>query len=674
MESDLFFKLTRERNLFHPTSRKFDAAGWSAAVSALEKPSKRDLELTYAAIFYGTEITRLRQTYEPQLFCGMARRSALLLSVAIANYNYVIVRDKANKQAKESARRAGGVHLSVISRQRVASIYPGNEASPDSIVATIVDTLPHCLERLRALDERAKDSGKYWNIGARLFSILSVEHSLRDLWQQVLWEGWAVSKETVGFRHVPTDQPLATLWNVWIWRQQMISGQGAMLDSINEQALASSGQFIEPFLKRTVVGIGGKSADTRAFRYGSLSGRDPGQAWHATEDTALRECYLAPFLETPLPRLPEKLSCLDLQRIWCVLRDCATVLLRKRGEKITDLASVERHALLISRRQLEKAIASCAALSLEQVIAALDFLTCDPTDLSSLFVRGLWAKPIISAEKGENVCLVFPAIAIGSPIRRVEAWLDRGGLSDALAGVRRGLKYEEWVRRTLAVSISANVNLPNARCAIKSIDSGETVGEQIDLIIRLGHLLIVGEVKCLLAPIESIENYNYLRKLRDAGEQASRKAAWIAQHPGRTAEALDISEDVVKGLLPLPIVVVNQSSGFGLKVSGARVVDFHFLNLYLADNHYVAGAAFRQSDRSAMLRNEQLYSDEKEAASEFDKIMSNPPPLKRFLEAIEWTDNQFPLSDGSNLNVANCHLKQQVDEIDANMMQYLARK
>jgi hypothetical protein len=198
IESELFQRV-KARSLPHPTARKFDPLMWKTAASALQAPLERDKQLVEAAIFFGREIASLRARFEEKLLPGLDRRSALLLSIAMANYNYVILGEKAYKKVREDARAIGAVHLGLAGRQTIPTAYPGNQSSPDAAVGIIVDVLPHCLERAIMLPDAGKVDVNFWEMGARLFGIMSVEHSLRDLWHQVLWDGWAFGWRPINY-------------------------------------------------------------------------------------------------------------------------------------------------------------------------------------------------------------------------------------------------------------------------------------------------------------------------------------------------------------------------------------------------------------------------------------------------------------------------------------------
>src|SRR4051812_26096429 len=127
------------------------------------------------------------------------------------------------------------------------------------------------------------------------------------------------------------------------------------------------------------------------------------------------------------------MTCRDLNKAWMILRDCAHVLAEKCKERrFSDVASLERHGLLVRRQELERAIIQCAGMTAARTQAAIEFLTCTPGDTGTLFTRDLWACPLVSLDEGEHLAMVLAPIAVGSAIRRVENWLDRGGTSDRL--------------------------------------------------------------------------------------------------------------------------------------------------------------------------------------------------------------------------------------------------
>lgn len=656
IESPLFDQLIKTKSLSQPTARRFDRAAWIRAAEALPELSERDQHLLFAALHYGGEIAALRKTFENSLFEGLDRRSGLLLAVAMANYNYRVLTEKALAKARESV-TGDVVHLGYIGRQLMSVGAPGNEATPDTVVSTIVDTLPHCLERVKDLPVTAPENNiEFWDRGSRMYAVMSIEHSLRNLWNRVLWDGWKLTRDGGLLRQGPVDRKLATLWEAWIWRHEMVLSQGAYLDALSEKMNRRDRLLMPAFVSPTVIGIRGKTRETRTFRFGDVSGFERGQTWHRSEAAILEDSYLAQFLDAPLPSLDNVFSCRTLQRIWCVLRDGATVLNNKaKDRKFESVDAIESLALLIRRSEVERALIHCAGIEPKYVKRAIGFITSDLSNMTNLFTKGFWAAPLLEIDE-DNVAIVFPALRVGSAVRRVEAWLEHGGLSDHLADARRGLKYEAWVRSETKREISKNRLLPNAKSAANPVYRKQNDDEQIDLLIMLEGILIVGEVKCLLYPIEASEHYNYLKKLDDAGDQAVRKANWINDNRKIIAESMGISLEQAQSLRTIPIVVTNQGAGFSLTKGGARIVDFHFLSVYLSTNEYLAGTAHDFEGQRFLENHEELYKTERQAAEFFEETMENPPPLERYLKAAVWTETEFPTSDGGQMLIEVCEL------------------
>jgi hypothetical protein len=616
-----------------------------------------------AALFYGREIGSLRNQFEAQLFDNMTKDTAMYLAVAQANREFSSIKRRAEDQAQKES-RAGRTQLDVIAQAPIQGAIEGNQSPPDAAMDTLVDTVPHVLERVNRLpNASATESVLFHERGPLIYSVLSIEHGLRGLWQQTLWEGWILTTEASGLHHRHVDRSLATLWCAWLWRQVSLMSQAPLLDAFDNKARSEAGEIVEPFLRTTVVGIGGRAGKARRFRYGTLSGQAPGQRRHLSEATVLEEAYVSPFLDTPLPIFgPSALiSCRDLQNLWCVLRDAADILYSRCGKaKWSDILAVQQHALKIEKSELQCALSRCSGLSMPTVEAAIKFFTCDPSETAAMFAKGLWSNPLLLVDEGRYVVVLLAPIVIGSPVRRIELWLERGGLSDQLPVARRGKRYEDWVRTEIRDAISTNALLPNARCAGHALASDQDCGEEIDLLIRLGSTLIVGEIKCLLGPSESIERFNYLRKLDEAGLQAYRKAQWASLNLDRVAKALDIPAEEATNLHPRSLVIVNQGLGHSYIANATPVVDFHSLWLYLGQGTIVTGSAIRPFARDAAFQEEILYRSELEAETRFESWMTNPPTLKRFIGAAVWETSKFLYSGGRTLSIEYCALRQDV--------------
>ena len=161
--------------------------------------------------------------------------------------------------------------------------------------------------------------------------------------------------------------------------------------------------------------------------------------------------------------------------------------------------------------------------------------------------------------------------------------------------------------------------------------------EEIDLLVRLGDLLIVGEVKCWLFPADPYEQFNHMRKLRAAAEQAKRKAGLLEGRPDVAAKALGLTEDECRKLRVVPLVIMNQGFGFSLNVDGCAVTDAAFLATYLGAGTIATAAAIDTRTGLMEPTTTTLYERETQAADRFEAAMASPIVLQRFLDRLNWT-------------------------------------
>ena len=161
------------------------------------------------------------------------------------------------------------------------------------------------------------------------------------------------------------------------------------------------------------------------------------------------------------------------------------------------LAAVSRTALSVRRADvvdvLERSL-GCGEPTAENIVKFLSW------QLKAY--KGLWGCPLVPVPGGDEVCLSRPALEGGNPIRRIEIWLQNGGLNDDLSSGARGDAYEAGLRAKCRDAILGNALLTDSRCAPHAIKKSREFGEQVDLLIQIGDIVLVCEVKCFLFPAD----------------------------------------------------------------------------------------------------------------------------------------------------------------------------
>lgn len=111
--------------------------------------------------------------------------------------------------------------------------------------------------------------------------------------------------------------------------------------------------------------------------------------------------------------------------------------------------------------------------------------------------------------------------------------------------------FEANVRKSVRAAIDANPLLDDARSAANGVKATKESPEQVDLVVQIGDLLVVGEVKCFLFPADSRERFRHRRKLKEAADQAWRKAQRLSSRPDVAARAPGISQAQAASLRPI---------------------------------------------------------------------------------------------------------------------------
>ncbi len=227
-----------------------------------------------------------------------------------------------------------------------------------------------------------------------------------------------------------------------------------------------------------------------------------------------------------------------------------------------------------------------------------------------------------------RIQIVVGALVWGSPLRRVERWLQEGSQAD-LSKTPLGQRYEAHVRENLQTALDANEILSPVTAQVASIPSGQAE-EEVDGLIRIGSTVLVLEMKCLLAPSDPIDRHDYVIKLENACAQAARKADWLRRNPGQIGYRVGQPEDGTPPCV-VPLVMVNQSSGTGCRFGDCVVIDAHFLRLYLSSGEYCSSGTMdlRTPGRTGYARR-RLYSTAAEAQARLQATFESTRVLRPF--------------------------------------------
>ena len=161
--------------------------------------------------------------------------------------------------------------------------------------------------------------------------------------------------------------------------------------------------------------------------------------------------------------------------------------------------------------------------------------------------------------------------------------------------------------------------------------------------VRVGRTLAVGEVKCTIRPTSAWDRHNIDRTLKNASDQARRKASFVATN---------LAEALVRcgwGGMPIdsviPFVLTNQPCMAGLSSTEVPVVDRLILERYLCEGSLPVGVvASREGIHSA--RTIRFYESQAKAGSRLANYLKSPPQLEIFRKMMLMRERPLQLAGG----------------------------
>lgn len=652
----------KARGLLTPAARRFDPSTWTEAFEACSTTTSDDAQLLTSALWTGREMHSLAATL-PDPFPGLAAAQAVTLGVASLNLEFVnsqrAVRDR--QRALKPDTLVGFDYYSHLPYENAS----GQQLSQSDFMEAGVEAIASWLFDARAIGtvepvEHTPD--EVYAITGRALNFYSLQKALKNQFDKALHQGARIVPGAIDDWE-PYDRELERLRHAWQARSETDIVSAAMELRAEWPALSPAKRRAR-MPSRTVTGA-------RAGRNGSrlvvgrrecLSNRPP---YPAIDRRAMENSYFSCFLDDDMPLAPG-LSVARLAAAWWVIRDAARQLV-DLATRTPALHTAGGWAAAIRRDELVQTIAKAidtpipAADAIVRFLTFGELLTSDPDNPRRPGAsigrrgkgdRGLWAAPLVFVP-GEQILLIPTTVfELGSFIYRVEAWLERGGIDDE-ALEHRGDRYERVLRRRCAEAITNNLTLSTARVAPDGVARSATFPHQIDLLLRLGNRVIVGEVKCLLTPADPHQWDRFLRtKLPAAARQARDRAEELRRRPDVVASALGMSVEEAEWLSVEPIVVLNIGAGFSLRMEGCRVVHADFLLSYLRGPVMESGSAVRHG-KPTVSRLLKLYENERDAGDRFDSVMADPWPLRRFLDRLQWQHTSYPRPSGGTFTIGS---------------------
>jgi len=497
-------------------------------------------------------------------------------------------------------------------------------------VREVTDTserLQHAIESLRIpLSNALKgiESGDPLNAETSeteaLFTGLAQRNSLRQqyaglerLWADCIWNGWYVEEDNDTDIIVPSDTERE------IWRAASHFRRDSLLTEMayhTRQAwINASVRQRQAWADAPVVTSVKRHAKRLILEVGMMGEftTDPPFSWIAR--IAASEEYLDGILDDPLPSF-EQLTIRELLSAYWLLAPLSRLLAGPAlsMEVLESLADVESCAPRLDADDCANALARGLGVTPARGHAIVRALTFDGTARDEP-----WLKPFVPLD-GSWLTVLFEPLRTLNLLWAIDSWLRRGGLNMSA----RGPAFEGQLRDNLAASAKLDGTDVVSHAITLSGEGGE---EEIDIVVRVGNTILVGEAKCSVYPTEPFEFTLYEEILEGGAAQARRKADFTIAHLRELTELLGWSDIDVSRANVVPVVITNLPLGAALPNAAASVTDFHILRRFLAEGSMQKFIEISPNGTQKAAMEVKFYHSPEEAERNIEAYLANPPQL-----------------------------------------------
>jgi hypothetical protein len=610
-----FIDKVRAGKILQPTQKGFQKTLWDEAFASEPHPTSADTDLHEAGLLFDGFLHELRTELAKGHYDQLARRDRLLGLCALINQDIAVLQEKA--KLKRADKKDPMVLMSELIQGKI-ELPSGIRVRSDEAITSMIDsiTLP--------LDEALRGSTAGQELGLEALQelhfavvVANVYRVATDLWHSCLWDDHRIERKSGNAVFiVPRDIERAKQHAVTVHRNLTRGTTMAMQAASmwrNQLRLLAKRALVLP---RTITEVRRNSrGNPYVIKRSDLHTRRNIPEGLVSQLVA-SEAYLQSFFDTDLPSAPG-LTLRIMYRVWQVLGAlCRAELSSRRADIDDDYRWFTSHIIRVETRHLVDCMCRCLDIDPAVAVAASKFLTYEPR------ADGLWQRPLIPLSDSELLIAAAP-ILYGELLRISERWLRQGGLNLD----QRGPIFEKLARAEIQEAISESKHLKSAIVAKDTVYVGPA-GEEIDLLVHIGDLVLVGEAKCQLTPTEPAEKFRFRDRLVEGATQAKRKAKAIEAFPEHVHEALDIKAPL--NLVVVPFVLSNTAIYSGYEIDGVGVVDLLYLTGLLGQGGLRTMVTM---DRDGELDSgvfEPYYVNEGDAIKRIPELLRKQPVVRVF--------------------------------------------
>lgn len=620
-----FLLAYQRRQLPSPLNiQDFDETSWTREFERLGSDDV-DADLHRAGLMVHKKCSLLwSMRYLPDSHLNAVSKVRAVLALSNHATHTIVHRMKSHFSDEQEAGRP----LVPLNRLNLKLETRGGDFSPDELLQaaevgariSIGETLRVAGKANESLTGNATFKKVDWNRLLVEFNLGTQFDDLRGQWDDFAWNGYRIKDEPDATTIVPRDDD-------WIVRYRISSRR---LDNLLIQFIYNSIEGLKQWPDRALLAAAPRSVRQVSQRSGKYvidicddgsSERDEAIRWLAATSYA-QEPYYRELLDQPRELLAGG-TVDELMSAWTVIQSISHKLFNFDTATPEDREPhtwIGEFVPIIDVATIARAVSEATRVPMSRATSIVHFLT-----YTGAYHQELYGHPLVPVGKASvSPCLA----AIYSPniLRLTDIWLRE--LGEELE--QRGPAFEQYIRAHVTDSASESPLLSDSASVLTEALNLAIPGrrsEEIDLVVVIGSLVLLGEVKCMLQPTESREIALHRQKLLQAAAQINRKAESVRQNPGAFREHLGARGiECPEGFEVLPLVILNNPIHVGFPIDGIPVVDEHILNVFF-DGALENAVVFSESGEPQLVRRLPIYDDAATLTDSARSYFSSAPQL-----------------------------------------------
>jgi hypothetical protein len=624
-----FIKQVRENKVPKPNAYNFQMSQWRAHYMAGISRSLADKQLYHAGKWLGQNFEYLRRYSLGTIkFLPLKSKEDLIrLQTGMVNL-----------QAKKIIARSFEIFSTNLHTQ-----FQMSQSVRD--IESLISSARYPLTDISNLPTSSSES-ETQNIGdlPKLLTLITdqgrLRHLFHHLWNECLWNDWHLNYYSEQIEvMVPADFLREEIYQVNLHRWESIS------IGLQDEWLNMSNKNNCSTLDLPHITVNGENS-SQNIHLDICKGREidlPSLQGSPNISLALflqQDFYHEDIFDKPLPKFggfgSQALTLRKILAAWRLIATMASdiqVHLPQVENTLTQCNLFEFSPVFLRTELAEIVSQTICDVDYRQAIGIIELLTFEND-----YEQDLWHRPLIKVDN-EKLTLIILALKSPNLSRLVSHWMEKGGVKIS----KKGKKFEHFIRDKLhKVNRLSNVQVYPEHFEPSKLVKRTQVGD-IDLILRIGQKIIIGESKCSLFPSDPHNINKYDEGLEKGAAQAKIKASFVKENLDAFLKIVNFSSIFIdRCIRVIPLVISNLPLATGYKFREVPVVDLQVLEDYLSGGQLGSYQKLSSEGRESVSAVENFYTSEQEAEDLIDEYLDSPPQVRRLLEKLRWEIQPIP--------------------------------